>query len=162
MQKRKSKFLTIFVFTFALLGLLFAPISIQAAPTGDGTNGVIDFDQSSVAAGTTVWVHFKDLDTSSDYQINWTTDDTGVNVTTGSSQDDIYIPITFDKPSGTSVNTVFLRGKSAGAIIDQQDYIITEAEQILNTAAFLAIVIPLLIFAIIVAIYKSVGKGSKK
>ena len=160
---QKNKLLATTFFTLTLLGLLAMITSVQAAPSADGTTGSIDFDQSSVAAGTTVWVHFKDLESSADYKVNWTTDDTGVSFTTGSNQDDIYVPITFNKPSGVQTNTVYLRGGNVttGEILDQQDFIITEPEQILNTAAFLAIVIPLLVFAIIVAIYKSVGKGKK-
>lgn len=146
-------------FAMASLMVLLAFTGMSQAMAADGTTGEIDFDQTSVSEDTMVYVHFKDLTGGADYMVNWTGDDTGYSWTTGSSQDDIYIPITFSKPSSGNAFVLTLRYQSAGTAIDSITVYVTEADQVLNTAAFLAIVVPLLVFSIIVAIYKSVGKG---
>lgn len=139
---------------------LLAPIS--AANAADGTTGTIDLDQTSVTDGTTIYVHFEGLTASADYLVNWTGDNTGFSWTCGASQDDIYIPIKFEKPAGSNAFLIYLRYQSAGTMIDTVTVHVNEADTILDTTAFLAIVIPLLIFAIIVTIYKSVGKAKTK
>ena len=148
-----------------VLGLFLMVGSTAPVSAGYGTTGAIDFDQSSVSENTLVYIHFVDLESSADYNINWTTDATGYSFTTGSNQDDIYLPIKFHKPSGTNAFTIWLNDGNDNASeqvnIDEITVFVTEAETVLDTTAFLAIVVPLLVFAIIVAIYKSVGKGGK-
>ena len=154
LKKKLALPMAVLVISVLLMGM--AP-----AQAADGTSGSIDFDQTSVSEDTLVYIHFKDLDAASDYMVNTTVDATGYSFTTGASQDDIYIPILFEKPSGSNAFTIYLRA-GTGTAIDQLTVYITEPDTVLNTAAFLAIVVPLLIFAIVVAIYKSVSKGSKK
>jgi len=154
----KKQMLKVSVFLFVLFGLfIMVPASVLAA---DGTTGAIDFDQTSVSEDTLVYVHFKDLTGGADYNINSSDDATGYSFTTGSNQDDVYVPITFSKPSGSNAFKIWLN-QGNGTGIDELTVFVTEADTVLNTTAFLAIVVPLLVFAIIVAIYKSIGKGKK-
>ena len=152
MKKRLLTATLLFAMVFGLF--LMSPMSVQAA---DGTTGSIDFDQTSVSEDTLVYVHFIDLEGGADYNINSTDDATGYTFTTGSNQNDIYVPITFSKPSGSNAFKIWLNNGSGGGI-DEMTVFVAEADTVLNTTAFLAIVVPLLVFAIIVAIYKSIGK----
>jgi len=106
--------------------MLIAFTGMSSAMAADGTTGEIDFDQTSVSEDTMVYVHFKDLTGGADYLVNWTGDDTGYSFTTGSSQDDIYIPITFSKPASGNAFVLNLRYQSAGTSIDSITVYVTE------------------------------------
>ena len=135
-------------FAMASMMVLLVFTGMNSAMAADGATGEIDFDQTSVSEDTMVYIHFKDLTGGADYLVNWTGDDTGYSFTTGASQDDMYIPITFAKPSSGNAFVLNLRA-GTGTALDSITVYVTEADQVLNTAAFLAIVVPLLVFSII-------------
>lgn len=141
----------------ALIALSLLMFTVGTGLAADGATGSVDLDQTSMADNTLVFVHFEDLTVSADYLVNWTGDDTGFSFTTGANQDDIYIPIKFEKPAGSNAFIVHLRA-GTGTAIDSVTVYVTEATTFLDTAAFLAIVVPLLIFSIVVVIYKSITR----
>ena len=150
------KIAPIMIFAFILLAM---PMSMALA--GDGTTGTIDFDQTSVAEDTLVYVHFKNLGVSSDYQINTDNNVTQFAFTTGSAQTDIYVPVKFAMPAdGNNDFVITLVDGSEAVVIDTLTVYVTEVDTILNDDAFLTIAVPLIVIALIVSIV--VGLSVKK
>lgn len=153
-----KRFLPVLLF----VGLFFNPFVPLAVLGADGTTGSIDFDQDSVTEGTLLYIELEGLTAGADYLVNWTTDDTGYSFTTGASQTDMTVPVKVDMPASGSVFVVYLRYQSAGTQIDAVTFIVTEAETILDTDAFLAIAIPLLVMTLIVGIILGISRGQRK
>ena len=152
---RKSTLFPMVMFAFLLMA---APMSLAMA--ADGTTGSIDFDQTSVAEDTLVYVHFKGLTANADYKVHWDDGVSSYSWTTGASQKDIYIPITFTTTDGAEDFIIVLEYQSAGTDIDSVTVYITAADVILDDAAFLTIAVPLIVIALIVSIV--VGLSVKK
>ena len=143
------------MFAFLLMAM---PMALTQA--ADGTTGSINFDQTSVATDTLVYVHFKDLTVSADYKVHWDDGVSSYSWTTGSSQTDIYIPIKFATSDGAVDFVIVLEYQSAGTDIDSITVYLTDPDVILDDAAFLTIAVPLIVIALIVSIV--VGISAKK
>jgi len=144
-----------------IFAILFLAMPISMTLAADGTTGSIDFDQTSVSEDTLVYVHFKDLTVSADYQVNTDANVTQFAFTTGSSQTDIYVPVKFSMPAdGNNDFVITLVDGSETSVIDTLTVYVTEVDTILNDSAFLTIAVPLIVIALIVSIV--VGLSVKK
>ena len=138
---------------------LFAPV--QAAPCGDGTTGTIDMDAQEIVDGMRIYFKLKGLTAGADYKLNWTGDDTGYAFTTGSSETEKVFPVTVDKPSSGTWH-IYLRGETAGAIIDQKEYVVSEASSFINEDLFQSVAMVLITIALLVGIVLGLVQGFKK
>jgi len=101
----------------ALFSMLFLAPSL-AAQGADGAAGSIEVGVTNILEKTPVTIHMYDLTGGADYLVNWTGENTGHSFTTGANQDEHFITVTIDKPSADHDVTVYLRGQSAGAVVD--------------------------------------------
>ena len=144
-----------------VLAFLLMAMPMSNVLAGDGATGSVDFDQTSVAEDTLVYVHFKDLTVSADYMVSTDNNVTQFSFTTGSSQTDIYVPVKFTMPADGNNDYVLTLHSGTGAVaIDSITVYVTEASTILDDAAFLTIAVPLIVIALIVSIV--VGISAKK
>lgn len=150
---RKPKRKEMYALSFAVLALLIFGLPLMAVQAADGTDGNIQHSaQIMHVSGSAISVSMWDLDVSSDYQLNWTGNDGGINYTTSATQ--TTFTYTFVLTSSAATVTFFLRGESAGAIIDQTDV------TVVNLADFLAtgLIISAGIFILIIVIFKRIVK----
>jgi len=132
------------------------------AQAADGTTGTIDYDQSSVAEGTLIYVHFEGLTVSADYKVHWDDGVSSYSWTTGAAQTDIYIPIKFSTTDANEDFVIVLEYQSAGTDIDSITVYITAPDVILDSDAFLAIAVPLIVIALVVSIIVGITVKKKK
>jgi len=145
---RKLTLASLVIFAF-----LFLTVPMASVMAADGTTGTIDYDQTSVAEDTLVYVHFEGLGVSSDYQINTDNNVTQFAFTTGASQTDIYVPVKFAMPAdGNNDFILTLVDGSEAVTIDSITVYITAADTILDSDAFLTIAVPLIVIALVVSI----------
>ena len=137
-----------------VLGLIAPILSVKAA---DGVNGNIEVGVSSIADGSTVEIRFYNLDPSSDYVINSSTVADISTFTTGATQTQRYMPITFDKPAATNDYILYLRANGTGAIIDQATLFIYEADTYIPMDLLLDIGIMVLILSVIIGAVTGIG-----
>ena len=104
--------------TLGMLGMLFFAMPTASVMGADGAAGSIEVGVTNILEKTPVTIHMYDLTGSADYLVNWTGDNTGHSFTTGANQDEHFITVTIDKPAADHDVTVYLRGQSAGAVVD--------------------------------------------
>jgi hypothetical protein len=142
---------------FLLLLLAFAPQTVQA---GDGVNGKIDMDLTTVVENTLLSVRFYDLDVSSEYNINTTADATGYTFTTGDDQNEISIPIRVTMPSSGNQFKVWLNNGSGGGI-DEHSFFVSGYDDYLDEDQFIDLGIPILVIVIFAGIIVALIAGFK-
>ena len=114
---RRSKNAFTLMFAVTVLILLSASTNVQAAPvavSADGTAGTLEIGITNILDSTPITIRMYDLTVSADFKVNWTGDDTGHSFTTGSTQDEHFITVNIDKPSGSHDVTVYLIPQAAG------------------------------------------------
>lgn len=148
-KRNKIKFA--FGFTFVLI-IFFMPLSTVNA--ADGANGNIQVSaQIFHVSGSTMSVSMWNLDVSSDYQLNWTGENTGITFTTSATQ--TTFSYTFVLTSSSSTVVFYLRAQSAGTVIDQTQASVVDLADFLSTG----LIISAGIFILIIVIFKKVAKG---
>ena len=114
---KKSKVTFALFFSLTLLVLIMAGSGVQAAPQSamaDGSAGSLEIGVTNILDSTPITIRMYALTVSADFKVNWTGDDTGHSFTTGSTQDEHFITVNIDKPSGSHDVTVYLLAQSAG------------------------------------------------
>lgn len=136
-----------------VLLIAFAPYSIAQA--GDGVNGTIDLDITSVVENTLISVRLYGLDAASDYNMTWTDATTTwfYDFTTGASQTEIYIPIKITMPPSGNKFTFNLTDQNATPVsIDSYTVFVTAYTTFLDLDMIIGLAVPILIMVIFAGI----------
>lgn len=142
-----------------LLLLAFAPASPALA--ADGVNGEIDIDLTTVVENTLLSVRFYELDVSSDYTVNWTSDATGYFFTTGASQTEQSIPIRVTLPATGHAFSIELWAGALVSEIDAHAFYVSPYSDYLDEDQFIDLGIPILVIVIFAGIIVTLIAGFK-
>lgn len=150
-------------FTLPLVLMLLLAFAPQSAMGADGANGEIDLDLTNVVENTLLSVRFHELDVSSDYTANWTDTSTywTYKFTTGSSQNEMSIPIRIEMPTSGNTFIIMLQAQSDSTNITMHQLFVTPYDTYLDEDQFIDLGIPILIIVIFAGIIVTLIAGFK-
>lgn len=135
---------------------------IFASKGADGTTGTIESPVEKVYEDLLFTIELTGLTASSDYKVNWTANNDGVDLTTGSGQTERKVDIKVNGLSATDTEfVIYLRYQSAGTLIDSISLrvgdIDNEAQVDLLTSIVSSILPIMFFFGIMIAFFTAIA-----
>lgn len=150
---KKPKRRTMYALSFAFLTFVLFGLPLVAVQGTAGANGNVQHSaQIMHVSGSAISVSMWNLDVSSEYQLNWTGDNVGINFTTSATQ--TTFTHTFVLTSTAAAVVFYLRAGFNGSVIDQTQATVVDLADFLATG----LIISAGIFILIIVIFKRVVK----